>query len=367
MQPIIRDGELLAMPYVSIKPSTISLFYLREKSLGRSLLQIDNQKNLEHNSTEGEVSRKAERRIKQGIDWLLYLSDNKRYYSEQRKRWYNFRINFITLTLPSKQVHSDNTIKGKCLNQFLVELRRDYRVKNYLWRAEPQKNGNIHFHIVSDKFIHHSTLRKMWNRIIAKLGYVARYRKSQEFFYKNGFQVRQDLVKYWPEKKQKEAYELGISNKWSNPNSTDVHAVSKIKNISAYLAKYCTKNGEGRKIKGRLWGLSQQLSKIKSAQAELVGEVADEIEEIFHKNSDRVREGDYFKCLYLSVKEWGKSGAKILKSLFYNYLKFVKSGALLTDDPPYIKPIPIPIYYPSSVVSISSQLPKFIQYKLNLY
>ncbi len=32
------------------------------------------------------------------------------------------------------------------LNRFLEKIRYQYNVKSYLWKAESQKNGNIHFH-----------------------------------------------------------------------------------------------------------------------------------------------------------------------------------------------------------------------------
>ena len=64
-----------------------------------------------------------------------------------------YKLTFITLTLPSKQIHSDNEIKSKCLNQFLIELKKNHSVSRYIWKAEKQENNNIHFHIIADKFI----------------------------------------------------------------------------------------------------------------------------------------------------------------------------------------------------------------------
>ena len=98
------------------------------------------------------------------LDYLLLMANPIRAQSNFSGRCFTFKMAFITLSLSSTQIHSDNEIKEKCLNQFLIEIRKRYRVKNYIWRAEKQKNGNIHFHVVIDKFIAWSELRDRWNQ-----------------------------------------------------------------------------------------------------------------------------------------------------------------------------------------------------------
>ena len=124
------------------------------------------------------MSYKANKRVRLAIDWMVYLSKKKPLYSAEKKNKYQFKLNFITLTLPSKQKHSDNEIKATLLNQFLIELRHKYKLHNYLWRAESQANGNIHFHVVTDIFVPWRTLRTDWNRIQEKLGYISRYQEK---------------------------------------------------------------------------------------------------------------------------------------------------------------------------------------------
>jgi len=327
------------LPYISIKPGYISTYNLPEFQKKRTKRQVDNQINLLNNNTNGMISRKANKRVKEAIDWLVLLSKQKKFKSKKTGKTYTFNINFVTLTLASKQIHSDQIIKSKLLNQFLLELKRDFKVMNYLWRAEAQKNGNIHFHIVTDKFIPHDWLRDVWNRIQNKLGYVDRYREFMQEYHKDGFKVREDLLKYWNYKSQLRAYKTGMKGKWQNPNSTDVHSIRKIKNISAYLSKYCTKNGKtkfvpngksrtyhivenGKKVSfkiecvkeviterpilGKLWGLSHSLSKLSSAIDFRFGEVYQELAMIRKRFRDRVKEFDYTTVYYVSVREWLK-------------------------------------------------------------
>ncbi len=327
------------LPYISIRPNYISTYNLPEFQKQRTKRQVDNQVNLLDNDTHGMVSRKANKRVKEAIDWLVMLSKQKKFKSKKTGKTYTFNINFVTLTLSSKQVHSDQIIKSKLLNQFLIELKRDFKVMNYLWRAESQKNGNIHFHIVTDKFVPHDWLRDCWNRIQNKLGYIDRYHTFMAEFHKKGFKVREDLLKYWNYKSQLRAYKVGQKGNWYNPNSTDVHSIRKLRNISAYLSKYCTKNGKTkfvpngkrrsytvknngvydtftiqcvkeviteRPILGKLWGLSNSLSKLSSAIDFRFGEVYQELAMIRNKFKSCVKEFDYTTVYYVSVRDWLK-------------------------------------------------------------
>ena len=220
----------------------------------------------EDNRSHGIMSKPARNRMNIAIDWILLLAKGDEAWNYQTKSAFNFKLNFVTLTLASEQVHSDNVIKKKLLNSLLIELKRKWKVKNYIWRAEAQANGRIHFHIITDKFIPFQSLRTEWNFIQAKLGYIDEFEKK--------FNHR-------------------------NPNGTDIHSLSKVKSVAGYLSKYCSKSSNGitillsnakvlladkpllmgstwifpkkkvkfyRAINGRLWGLSQQLSKLKNAK-----------------------------------------------------------------------------------------------------
>jgi len=277
----------MKIPCLSIRPGYIACYNTYTETHYNRPLRMSWLDNFKANDHKGKVSRNAEKRIKNAIDWLLALASDKQFTRFKDGRSYWFKINFVTLTLSSPQMHSDNTIKKELLNQLLVEARKKWNIIHYLWRAERQKNGNIHFHLVCDKFIPWSELRDTWNRIQNKLGYVDRFHDK---------------------------------HKKRNPNSTDVHSIKNIKNISAYLSKYCSKQSEGEPIKGKLWGLSESLSKIKAATDLIYGKIKDELEEIEYQFLDRVKTLEHCKIIYVNVKEWVKFSAGALSSLYYNYL-----------------------------------------------
>lgn len=343
----------VTIPYISIKPGYFAMFSRPEWDGRSRTLTAEERDNLRKNGHQGKVSRKARRRISGAIDWLLYLAKDKTFVHPTSRKKFTFRLNFITLTLASKQIHSDQVIKAQLLNQFLVEMRRDFKLNNYVWRAEAQTNGNIHFHVVSDRFVPWSVIRKSWNRIQNKLGYVDRYREEMKAWHKNGFQVRKDLLKTWSLDKQKQAYKSGMKGNWSDPNSTDIHSIYKIRNLSAYLSKYFTKEGayrlkqtgesktylptgEGsqreftincvelehlyRPINGKLWGLSNSLSKLKSIVLEVTYAIHDEIGHLYKRYKDRFRFDTYYSVAYVQLKEWMSDKYKSLKRAFNEQL-----------------------------------------------
>ena len=219
---------------------------------------------------------------------------------------------FITLTLPFTQFHSDNTIKKQILSPFIEWLRSDaqaihvngnhkgqqkgFGVQGYFWRAESQKNGRIHFHLIVDRYIPWDRIRAKWNQCCERLGYVTFYSLSQKQIYKNGFFVDEArveneilalteksksildsqkipentnplfkkylevaikynkktltkaIIKQVAENIQLKAYEKAVSIDFRDPNSTDIHAIHNLDSLTAYVVKYVCKQSEEAKL-----------------------------------------------------------------------------------------------------------------------
>ena len=293
----------------SISPVSIHTYYTPLQGFDYSHRFRANMANLSDNSTEGQVSKKAARNIDKAVSWLLFIAKPKRVYCEELQKSFTFKINFITLTLPAKQQHTDQEIKARCLNNFIQVLRKKVSLRNYLWRAEAQANGNIHFHLVTDKFIHYSKIQQWWNQSVELLGYVS------EFESLHGHR---------------------------NPNSTDVHSVKHVKRLASYLSKYFCKNrafacigelreekgkqfeilygsreykaesadkkqgkvighvlgGLIRPIQGKLWYCSSSLSKIKPIKIDQTCYEWASLEEVLRDTSLKVYEGKFVRSFY---------------------------------------------------------------------
>jgi len=269
-----------------------------------------------NNDAGREKSFKTVKRIKNSIGTVVLMATEKKAKSLKFKNIdFTFRVNFITLTLPVLQRHKDETIKSECLNQFLTEIRQN-GTKNFVWVAESQENGNIHFHIATDSYIDRLEVRKRWNRIIQKLGYIQAFQEKfskmsfEDYLLYCGNSHKEALKTRYNKAKQngriknltfenylkqfkaladidtlKKRYFKGVSEGWNNPNTTDIHAVFKLRNVASYMSKYMTKNPDevtfysemnltreqrssivfslkARKIGGRVWGRSQSISGI---------------------------------------------------------------------------------------------------------
>lgn len=164
-------SDLVLIPKVTIHPNKICLYsephYLKPKSKYRPT-ETDEQEVAEANlsflksarKNNGFLSEHAKRKLFKAIDYMVLTSGKKRKFSKVQNKYINFQVVFVTLTLPSEQRHSDKEITNKLFNQLLIELSKYHGVKRYIWRAEKQENGNIHYHLLINQFIEWSELRK---------------------------------------------------------------------------------------------------------------------------------------------------------------------------------------------------------------
>lgn len=215
------------------------------------------------------LSYQSKRKIRDTVGLLGQLSKPRTIWHQKSKPIYNFRTAFITLTLPSEQVHTDLEIK-KCLNNFLTSLRSVYGLKNYIWKAELQANENIHFHIITDIFISHQAVRYYWNSAIEVLGYVSAYRCK---YLGKSLQDYAEMRKTTVDKALR-GFQFGQKTDWKSPPTEQVISIHSIGQLSYYVSKYVSKDfgeeqeptaEEVQRIQnfGRTWARSQSLSKIK--------------------------------------------------------------------------------------------------------
>lgn len=258
------------------------------------------------------MSAKSKRRIRNTINWLVLCSAPRSVRVSNRITIKNFKIAFITLTLPSKQMHEHSEIKKVCLNLFLTTLRNKFGVKNYVWKAELQNNGNIHFHLTIDKYVHYMQIRKYWNMAINKLGYVDDYATRMRQLSLDDYIYFEKLRGNLNLKSIKKAYAYGVSTNWQSPNSTDVKSVKHIKNFASYMAKYLTKPvTKGTKtgiladsvqnLFGRLWFCSQSLSKLSSYKSQLDLTYVDVINQLRRLKSCFVASSYYSETIFFNL------------------------------------------------------------------
>ena len=255
-----HQGELF------LKPTYAVLLPYREQRGGRrTALQRLAEKNLTINKRSGEISKKTMQRISTCINWLLLSSQNSVIYCKKLNRKVQSSMSFVTLTLPTTEHKiSDAYFKNKLLGNFLSSLREVYGMRSYVWRVECQANGNIHAHVMLNQYVHHSDIRRLWNSTIEHTGVIETYQNKHIVMSEN------DYIKIYSSlgpknvNKLRSRYKIGLSENWSNPNSTDIKSVKNVKDVAKYFAKYMSKGEEDRRtISGKCWGASQNISSAK--------------------------------------------------------------------------------------------------------
>jgi len=231
------------------------------ESVERTLSNEHQQKLREAKKFTGTLSNHSKRKIKKLLKiWHESIAIHNNYQKRTGGREYR-RLTFITLTLAARQIHSDNEIKKKVLNRFFDELKKRNLTTHYFWRAEKQKNGNIHFHCFADRFIQKEKITETWNRAQNLLGYIDRFEQ------KHGHRT---------------------------PPSTQVQAVPDDGRAFDYVMKYESKDEENEPVEGRLWSCDYDLSKLKPFTV-----IPDNITWKFYnyvKSTEKayIYEGDYF-------------------------------------------------------------------------
>ncbi len=301
---------------------------------------------------EGELSLKAKTRLKNAIITLTEAYAHKKEKTKSTQE----NITFVTLTLCAQQKHDDKHIKRYMLDPFINYLKKEKDVTAYVWRAEAQKNGNIHFHILCNRWISWGDIRIKWNSLQLKEGYIADYKakfsamnlrnyinyekaKDAQIMVKKVKEAKIKSKKFGKEvkttfkartiEKLTASYNYGVETFWEDPNSTDILKMHNITNTVAYMTKYMAKDSKKkpkmgsdveqleifgeeetaeeavRPIEGHLWGKSDTIDQTKILKVDLNKELED-----FLKIAEKDKNNFFVEKDHFSLYYFGKSNHK---------------------------------------------------------
>lgn len=222
--------EYPKIPFLQIRPGCLLLYDISYWNYIGSYRQKDRLNNTlpVNEKYTGKMNEKARSKLRFAINLLVAQAKWKQVENPTTGKLYRFKINFITLTLSAPQNKvSDKMVKSKMLEPWLKNMRNVYGLRSYVWRAERQKNGNIHFHVTTDTYLSYECIRDVWNYQQSKFHFITHFQNRNNSIY---------------------------------PNSTDVHSVANIKNLASYLVKYMVKDEKGLDtIDGKVWDCSLNL------------------------------------------------------------------------------------------------------------
>lgn len=289
------------------------------------------KRNFSKVKTTVNLSSSSKKEIRDSIFSMYQLSKPRTQKIGSGKFIYNFRQSFVTLTLPSKQVHSDVEIK-QCLNHFLTNVRRAFKIQNYVWKAELQQNENIHFHLSFDKYTPFQAIRYYWLLAIAPLGYVDAYCAKFSAMSLSEYAKYRGLSLVDASK----PYADGCRSSWRSPNCVDVSAVTTASSVSNYLSKYFAKNDshnlDACRISafGKVWARSQSLSRLKYKNKFEWIEVKRFIQQLLEMKAVKRVSYDFSTVFYINFKEFTGVHKKWYTARLFNNALF------------YAYPFPVP-------------------------
>lgn len=244
----------------------------------------------------GQLTPYAKKKLTRAIQLMVASAKDKEAPNFKTGTTFKFKVNFITMTLPCPQGDvTDKELKKFALDNFIKRLKRKYGLQSYVWRAERQKNGNLHFHMITDCWMHYEKLRNDWNAVLNRFGFI------DQFQSKHGHR---------------------------NPNSTDIHAVWKVKNLTQYFVKYMSKDSpEQDTIEGKLWDCSANLKTKQNCEFDFEPEVQEIWNKAFQDPQVKTKVDQHFALIFLSPGQFDQFVTGSVRDVWHKYLDVIHSGS----------------------------------------
>lgn len=160
----------------SVAPGKASLYQLPERWMihGRSGRGSSSSPKLI--SAEDKARRNTGRVISrywQAVGWL-WMRSKPEVVDLGKGRKLKHRQGFLTLTLPGVASEDHKAIKAKVLDPFFTYCRNVLGLRDYVWTAELQERGEIHFHAIVNQFLPKDKIRSAWLSACDRSGIISR-------------------------------------------------------------------------------------------------------------------------------------------------------------------------------------------------
>ena len=134
-----------------------------EKEKKTTTIKEESKKNLNVGYKRGnDLSLTSKKEIIKRVKWINEIGEIKN-YKTKAGNIIQYKTSMITLTLPFKTEIEPAEITKVALGNFITLMRKVCGMNNYLWKLELQKNGNVHYHLITDVEIDFNYIKKIWN------------------------------------------------------------------------------------------------------------------------------------------------------------------------------------------------------------
>lgn len=276
-----------SIPVLQIRHRSVVMYYeLLRHTTRRNNRKTWQCKGLNKTAYSGTMTQGVRKRMTKAINVMLQVLKPEWITNPVTGKLQHHKLSFITLKISHTRNISARQGYDLCLSHFLDWFTRSVEIKNgkkkgvdlYVWKWEPQKDGQTHYHITTPDFIHMKDIRDKWNECQRKAGFLDEYAKEHGHY---------------------------------NANSTDIHEVVGVNDLASYIVKAFAESlkvaEEKRKNEkpadiaaemgkefvkqatdGKIWGCSELLSATPYVNFCMEGRHMELIEQL--KASNRVRE-----------------------------------------------------------------------------
>lgn len=217
------------IPIMQVRGSSAIIYdeYLFSSKYGKNRLRR-NMKNNRRTRYSGKMTDGCRKRLARAATLMSQACKSRWITNPVTGRLQLHKFSFITLTVSCPRNITAKEGYKLLLADFLQWMRRSKGVTTYIWKAELQKRGQLHYHITTPSFIHYREIRDKWNDL----------------------QLRAGLLK-----------EFADHNGHTDPNSTDVHEVRQVRDMARYLVKELAKSMQNETAtQGKIWDCSDNLA-----------------------------------------------------------------------------------------------------------
>jgi len=250
---------------------------------------------------------------------------------------------------------------------FIQQLKRIYSIQEYFWSAEPQENGNIHFHLLIDRWVNAEGVNDLWNVATDHLGYLSKYVANSGNLRPPSTQIKacpkdMSLVKYvlkyvskQPEIRCSLKLENGKKVKrvsfWEHEDLTGKKVELLESGVDLESDSYSVvgekvfRYYERRRIEGRSWGMSDGIRDIDIYSQPVSYRVRDLIEVLQWSPDVKIVQRDHCEIYYCNVHDVLMRHDQVLHQDYRNYYRqiyhrlYLETGEILEQDVITMEPV----------------------------
>jgi hypothetical protein len=329
---------LSSIPVMQLRDGYILVYYEQLFTRGWSN-KFQNRMQLikvKEKAYSGDITQGARKRMAKAVTLMSQIVKPVWMINPVNNRPTPHRFSFVTLTVASGQLLTAREGYDLLLQHFLQWLRRTKNVELYVWKAEFQKRGQLHYHLVFPDWIHYAEIRAKWNELQKKAGLLDEYAKKYGHF---------------------------------NPNSTDIHETKGVHNMKAYIMKEMGKSANANKLRamamadslikagelpeekrkatvedyteslvmdGKVWGCSTCLSAAKYFTVGFTSRHEDFVREACAGKKARMKSDPFYSMIFF--KDSGTSPPGLLNE--FEQMDFERHLAAITCPPAPVEPAP---------------------------